>query len=108
MATLTEKLKRRIVLAVTSEKYGKELIDAIEHADAGGGAIVDSGRATLVAGDATIFSTKITSTSRVMLTASGFPLSGKLHYDTVVEGVSFNIHTGNGSDTHDVDWIIVN
>lgn len=30
MVKLSEKLKRRIVIAVTSEKYGKELIDAIE------------------------------------------------------------------------------
>jgi len=30
MAILSEKLKRRIVIAHTSEKYGKELIDAIE------------------------------------------------------------------------------
>lgn len=32
MALLSQKLKRRIVIAVTSEKYGKELIDAIEGA----------------------------------------------------------------------------
>ena len=30
MAKLSKKLKRRIVVAVTSEQYGKELIDAIE------------------------------------------------------------------------------
>ena len=30
MTRLSDKLKRRIVIAVTSEKYGKELIDAIE------------------------------------------------------------------------------
>lgn len=30
MTLLSDKLKRRIVVAVTSEKYGKELIDAIE------------------------------------------------------------------------------
>ncbi len=30
MTLLSDKLKRRIVIAVTSEKYGKELIDAIE------------------------------------------------------------------------------
>lgn len=30
MVRLSDKLKRRIVVAVTSEKYGKELIDAIE------------------------------------------------------------------------------
>lgn len=30
MVRLSDKLKRRIVIAVTSEKYGKELIDAIE------------------------------------------------------------------------------
>jgi hypothetical protein len=30
MAILSDKLKRRIVIAVTSEQYGKELIDAIE------------------------------------------------------------------------------
>lgn len=30
MTKLSDKLKRRIVIAVTSEKYGKELIDAIE------------------------------------------------------------------------------
>lgn len=33
MAKLSDKLKRRVALAVTSEKYGKELIDAIELAD---------------------------------------------------------------------------
>ena len=31
MVKLSEKLKRRIVIALTSEKYGKELIDAVEH-----------------------------------------------------------------------------
>lgn len=33
MARLSQKLKRRIVVAHTSEKYGKELIDAIEASD---------------------------------------------------------------------------
>lgn len=33
MAKLTKDLKQRIVIAVTSEKYGKELIDAIEGAE---------------------------------------------------------------------------
>jgi hypothetical protein len=39
MAKLSKKLKRRIVVAVTSEEYGKELIDAIEQ----GGSEVLSG-----------------------------------------------------------------
>ena len=35
MAFLSSKLKRRIVIAVTSELYGKELIDAIENGPTG-------------------------------------------------------------------------
>lgn len=46
MAKLSDKLKRRATLAVTSEKYGKELIDAIE-----AGSATDK----LIKGEKTIF-----------------------------------------------------
>lgn len=42
MTSLSSKLKRRIVSALTSEKYGKELIDAIEQGGGGGTSAVTS------------------------------------------------------------------
>lgn len=60
-------------------------------------------------GDVTVSTSHIFSTSVVQLTASLLPLNGKLHYDTVVDGVSFNIHTGNNSDNgNTIDWLIAN
>ena len=118
MARLSDHLKRRIVIAVTSEQYGKELIDAIEHDIAGidGGSgntavsSIEAGKVTLGAGgNATVLSTNVSSTSKIFLSESLQGLNGKLHYDTVVDGVSFNIHTGNGSDSgHVIDWMLVN
>lgn len=68
------------------------------------------GKQTLGAGgNATVLTNAIFSTSNVQLTASLLPLNGKLHYDTVVDGVSFNIHTGNNSDNGlIIDWLIAN
>ena len=74
-----------------------------------GGSIIASGKVTLGAGgSATVLTPFITPTSILALTASLTGLNGKLHYDTVVNGVSFNVHSGNGSDSgHIVDWAIV-
>jgi len=68
------------------------------------------GKATLGSGgNATVLTSAIHSTSNVQLTASLSPLNGKLHYDTVIDSVSFNIHTGNNSDNGlIIDWLIAN
>lgn len=69
---------------------------------------VSYGKATLAGGNATVLTSQILSTSVVQLTAALTTINGKLHYDTVIPGVSFNIHTGNGGDNGIIDWVILN
>jgi hypothetical protein len=73
-----------------------------------GGVISDSGKATLVNGSVVINSVQVNNFSRIFLTPSNLPITGKLHYDTVINGVSFTVHTGVSSDNSDVDWMIIN
>jgi hypothetical protein len=51
MPKLSEKLKRRIVIAVTSEQYGKELIDAIENIEGSGEVLNGTGVPSNALGD---------------------------------------------------------
>jgi hypothetical protein len=51
MPKLSEKLKRRIVIAVTSEQYGKELIDAIENIEGSGEVLNGTGAPSNTLGD---------------------------------------------------------
>lgn len=66
------------------------------------------GVATLVGGTVVVNTTKVTADSRVFLSgqnASG--TAGELTVTTRNAGVGFTILSGNGADTRDVAWMIV-
>lgn len=70
--------------------------------------VLDSGIATLAGGVALVLSTSALSTNPILLTyyyISG--AVGTLYYDTVVDGVSFSIHSSNLADTNKVSWVII-
>ncbi|MFJ2952941.1 hypothetical protein ACIO8H_35815 [Streptomyces sp. NPDC087226] len=81
---------------------------------AGGGLAVKEGTnatlgvATLVAGAATVATTKVTATSRIFLTpnaSGGTP--GWVRVSARVAGTSFTITSSSGTDTSQVAWFIV-
>lgn len=74
------------------------------------GSIQAMGKATLDGGGSVvIYTDKVRFSSIIQLSAALLPLNGKLHYDSIVEGVSFSVHTGNNGDNGKiVDWIVIN
>jgi hypothetical protein len=103
----------RLIHALTDEAAAADLIARLELAmispPASSSSFV-SGKAVLGGGGSvTVPASSVLSTSKIFLGAALIPLNGKLHYDTVIDGVSFNIHTGSGADSgHTIDWIIIN
>lgn len=72
-------------------------------------AIKAFGHAVLdVGGQVDIYTDKVFHCAVVLLTACGTSLVGKLHYNNVVDGVSFRIHSDSPADAgKGVDWVIV-
>lgn len=73
------------------------------------GTVQDHGVATLAAGQVTVASTVVTSTSTILVSyywASG--AVGILYYWNVVDGVSFDIGSSAGGDTNKVSWAVIN
>lgn len=74
------------------------------------GTIQAMGKAVLDGGGSVVVPTdKVKFSSIIQISSSILPLNGKLHYDSVIEGVSFSVHTGNNGDNGKiVDWIVIN
>jgi hypothetical protein len=66
------------------------------------------GNASLTAGSATVTTAAVTTNSKIYLTYSGFNNAGFLRVGTIVNGVSFQIVSSNGSDAGAVNWLIIN
>lgn len=66
------------------------------------------GVVTLVAGAATVSTTKVTASSRIFLTKQTNPVAGSsVSIHTRSAGTSFGISSSNAADTADVAWMII-
>lgn len=73
------------------------------------GAAGITGTATLSSGTATVSTTAVTTNSKIFLTWNGAgTLTGILHADTIVAATSFVITSSGGSDSAQINWLIVN
>lgn len=70
--------------------------------------VLDAGLATLAGGTATVLTTNADSQNPILLTYYSATTGGSLlNYNTVVDGVSFNINSSNPADAGIVSWMII-
>jgi hypothetical protein len=109
---LSDKLKRRIVIAVTSEQYGKELIDAIESEDIQTGTTVIAGVALLPDASSTFtvtFPTPLSSSNySIVISISNTVDVSTRHLNPTITGKTTNSFSFKTAQTTDHPNYFVN